>query len=354
MKTSNISDCIIVVAIMGVVYYHHTGSFLYIGRNYIPITDLLNFLNEHGWVHTLAEIFQGVSAIVGLFFINSGYGLSKRFNGSIREFYKKRFFKIYLYAALCAVICSAIVFIIDGRMIFSYWSSFLPVFGFYEFHRDAALLQYWFLANIFVYYLIFPFLYFKYSNRKYLLILLVVFLFGELTAIGIIPSFTTLYHSTIFRLPEFMLGIFIARNASIEKLIFKKSARTLFAGLIIFLCGYVFLYNRYLHLFVYFLSSIGIYVVLAQLFLFIQIDKEKMRLIKKLRAGTFTLYLLHLASMKYLFDLLCKDVRPFLELYNTYIPFMFDVLFVVAGSLLFMFAGGIVEKRYNTMMQRFV
>jgi len=94
--TKENSNFILVCASVGVVIFHLQSSFFYIG-NFLNIEDVLKFYINNGAYKLVVELIRGFVAIVGVFFINSGYGLSKNGDEPINIFYKKRFFKIILY-----------------------------------------------------------------------------------------------------------------------------------------------------------------------------------------------------------------------------------------------------------------
>jgi hypothetical protein len=64
------------------VYYHlnHISEF-YVGRAlYHNLKVSVTYLGNHSYIENMIAVFKGMTAIVGLFLINSGYGLSKQFD----------------------------------------------------------------------------------------------------------------------------------------------------------------------------------------------------------------------------------------------------------------------------------
>jgi len=345
---------ILLVASIGVVYYHHNGSFLYIGNNYISIDSVLSYFKAHSLPSNVITIINGISAMVGLFFINSGYGLTKQFKyQDLTSFYKKRFYKIYLYSLLCALLCTLIVYIVEHQIITSYWSSFIPIFGFYQIDRDFPVSQYWFLSSIFIYYLFFPLVVDRFSNLTYAVIILLSLVYGYVSFCGYIHSYVDLYHSTIFRFCEFATGIYIAKNHKIERLIFTRSIKSLLLGMLIFSVGYILLYINYLNIFTYILTSIGSYIFLAQVAQFLKSINRINRIICILSAGTFTLYLLHLVSVRYICRLYMITIYDAVDHFNGYLAYLTRTLLIIITSAICLYLGGLIENKYTKIMEKY-
>ena len=134
METRNQSDFVLVLACFGVVLYHLLGNAeLYIGNAGVLSFDILNkYCSANGFFYTFFECIKGSTAIVGVFLINSGYGLYKTSNNQAPiNFYRKRFTKIWIYCLLCGIVRTMVVYAIRGDFIYSYIFSLIPIFGFY-------------------------------------------------------------------------------------------------------------------------------------------------------------------------------------------------------------------------------
>ena len=342
------------VVIIRVVYYHLNMSHFHMGLGYISPKELTAFLNERNLMHLVVELVHGIGGVVGVLFINSGYGLAKsRKLTTIGHFYKERFYKIYLYALCCALVCTLIAFVIEKQLAVSYWTSFIPVFGFYsKIERHFPVTQYWFLANIFVFYLIFPFIKKRFSNTLYIAIVILSLAYAFLSSYVWKFSFIDNYHSTVVRFAEFATGIFLARNAKWERFVFTPSIKALLLGLASFILGYVCLYLKYVNIGVYLFTSIGTYLILSQIALLLQRSNRVVRIIKTLSAGTFTLYLLHMVTVRYGYRLYLHTIYDALDNFNGYVSFVFSAVVIVFLSVIILLLGDIVEKKYRAFIAK--
>jgi len=245
METRNQSNFVLVLACFGVVLYHLLGNEeLYIGNaGVLNFKVLQSYYSSNGFFHTLFECLKGSTAIVGLFLINSGYGLYKNSkNQTPIQFYKKRFTKIWVYCLLCGILCTLVVFVTRAEFIYSHIFSLIPVFGFYEIPREGYVVQYWYLSLIFIYYLLFPYLR-KVMNTKMFFYSVVFSAFIGYLVIFNIHTTTSIYHSTLCRLSEFCFGILLAKNQKIEKYFFEfKFIKIIFASIVIII-GYLMFFD---------------------------------------------------------------------------------------------------------------
>lgn len=345
METRNQSNFVLVLACFGVVLFHLLGNQeLYIGNAGIfNFTILRSYYSEHGFLYTLFECFKGSTAIVGLFLINSGYGLYKNSkNQTPVSFYKKRFTKIWIYSLLCGIVCTGVVFAIRGEFIFSYIFSLIPVFGFYEMPREGFVIQYWYLSLLFIYYLLFPFLKKVIDTKVFLYIVLFSAFVGYLVVFNVYTS-TSVYHSTLCRLSEFCFGIFLAKNQKLEKYFFEFKFVKIGIALIIMLMGYYMFYDMRFTPFSFLFYSVGIYfggVQIAGLFVSnVSVSKA----FSVLKGGTMSVYLLHLVSFPSLVKFSLNLIGFYLKIEISYFLSLVVILVLTVLSLLVF---SIIEKYY--------
>lgn len=359
MDTRNQTNFISLLAAIGVVFFHLAGSSkFYIGNSYIPAEVIFSFYQENSLILLAIRMIQGATAYVGVFFILSGYGLSKQIAkySSTSSFYSNRIIKIYIYSLVSAVFCSIIVCIIDHKIIYGYWSSFIPLYGFYEFRRDWYVVQYWYLALLFIYYLIFPLLL---NNKQihlstFILTIVMCMVLHWLLSISA-PTFynVTLYHSVIFRFPEFLLGIFICKNRVFENFVFKQSNITAFWGILLFAFGYISLYIYEIHYLCYIFTSVGALIILAQIFYPICSYRIVLNSINLLSGGSFTLYLTHIVIIGYIIkycDIFISDSFH----YSSHIKYLSQLFIIFIMSLLILLIGRFVERIYAEKTKYFI
>lgn len=344
------SAFILVAGSIGVVIFHLLGSRFYIGSNFIDPSSIRQFLQNESIFRLAVELFNGFSAIVGLFFINSGYGLSKSNSSSnLKTFYINRLKKIYLFALAAAILCTVAALLIEHRLVYSYWSSFIPLQGLYWFHQEWPVSQYWFLSLIFVYYLVFPFLE-PLSTPKLILTAAGIFLAYLILTESTQSNWVDNYHSVFFRFPEFALGICIARHKKLEHFFFSFSFKGALSGLAIFILGYVCLFSTQLNYVSLFLTSVGSYLFLSQIAQALYRFAYVSRLFLILSRGSFSLYLFHLITVRYVyaaFKQFTESITGDLS-YGLFLLLSYAIIFGFSMALLYL--GGIIETRYQRII----
>ena len=346
-NTTHQSNTIRVLASIGVVMLHLQGSKFYIG-DYINIHHVQVLLSDFGPLKTAVELFRGISAMVGLFFISSGYGLAKSQHRTYFVYLKKRFIKVYLYATGCAVFCSFIGYIISGNFSLNWIYSILPVFGFYEMPRNANTIQYWFLSCLFSYYILFP-LFNKASSTMLTGLMAACYLLSILITTGAVSIPTSIYHSTFFRLPEFLLGILIARSPALEQLFFRPSFRGFCAGVSLFIFGYLCAYSPYTYPISLLLMSVGSFSTVSYVANTLLKQQKTQQVMAVLAAGTLTLYLLHMATARYIYDYATALLRTVTV--NVFVLFSVDLAILLILCLVLLLLGRVVEERYHSFVK---
>lgn len=344
MDSRENSNFILFTASLGVVIFHLQWSRFYIGYP-LDLQNLTAFFNTHGIMKTVMDLLRGVVAMVGLFFINSGYGLSKSFHGtSYSLFIRRRLVKIILYAFLAAITCSLVSFFFTGQFLFRWLTCLTPIFGFYETTREFAMVQYWFLSLLISYYLIFPFL-IKIPTKFLIILSLSIYILGYVVLIRHYEIGTSYYHSTIFRLPEFILGILLARLSKLEKFVFEKQFFSLVVGIFIFFVGYAFVFNPYTYTVSLLLMSSGVFLFLSQISLYIKVGTNLSFAINFLSSGTLTLYLFHMATIRYAYDYMHSFIYS--EIHNKFFALVIDMAVLIFLSFIIMSIGAFLEKKYH-------
>jgi hypothetical protein len=303
LETRFQSSFILVLACAGVVHFHLAGSgMFYIGSSgSLHLGDLLQSFRSEGLSVTLETMFKGATGIVGLFLVNSGYGLAKSYAGvPAGRFFLRRFLKIYLYGVLCGLLCSLAVFAVCGEPVYGYWSAFVPVFGLCEFPRDGWTAQYWYLSLAFVYYLLFPAVQRWLTPISFWAIVLSCAGHGYVIQYGLC-NFTSPYHSTICRFPEFCLGVLLGQSAVLERIVFVPGLWRALAAVGVAGSGYLLFFIPVLSPFSHLIFTAGCYWLLAQTAGWIRSARRLVPLFSLLSEGTYTVYLLHLVVLGWIF-----------------------------------------------------
>lgn len=348
-----------VVAIIGVVYYHLIHSQFYIGKypGWLDIQKLITFWKENGFFFTLVEMHSGFSAVIGLFLIISGYGLTKKHQTTPPYiFLLNRFKKIYLYSLAMALVCTLLVFIVYQKWTFSYWSVFTLVYGFYDrIPRGPGVGQYWYLAIQFTFYLVFlPIRNMKSMRNLLILSLLVAFGYGACIRLGLV-NIVSFYHSSICRFPEFVAGMFLARNNNYETMVFRFSYVRIAFSIIWVILGCVSFFNEWTSLYAHFIFSTGLFFFLAQCINFLSRWPLVPIITNYLSGGTFTLYLLHLVTVFYIFGFFNKRIFvPVKESFQVYAGavHIFSLVFIVICCVGILVVGKRIESWYQLKLNR--
>jgi peptidoglycan/LPS O-acetylase OafA/YrhL len=346
-KTSHQSNTLRVLASIGVVVLHLQGSKFYIG-DHIHFHDVQSFMSDHGPLKTALELFRGISAMVGIFFISSGYGLAKSPQRTYSVHLKKRFIKVYLYAVLCAVLCSFIGFTLSSNFSFNWIYSILPVFGFYEMPRNANTIQYWFLSCLFSYYILFP-LFNKASSTMLTCLMAACYLLSVPVTTGYMSIPVSIYHSTFFRLPEFLLGILVARSPALEQFFFRPDFRAFIAGTSLFSIGYLCAYSPYTYPISLLFMSVGSFAIVSYVANTLLKQQKTRQAMAVLAAGTLTLYLLHMATARYIYEYATDQLRSLTG--NIFVLFTVDLTILLILCLALLLLGRFVEERYHSWVK---
>ena len=352
METRSQSNFVLVLACFGVVLYHLLGNEeLYIGNaGKLDFKILQSYYSSNGFFYTLIECIKGSTAIIGLFLINSGYGLFKSArNQTPIQFYKKRFTKIWIYCLLCGFLCTLIVYSVRADFIYSYIFSIIPIFGFYEMPREGFVVQYWYLALIFIYYLLFPYLR-KVMNIKVFFYLMLASAFIGYLVIFNVYTTTSIYHSTLCRLSEFSFGILLAKNQKFEKYFFEfKPIKIVFASILI-LIGYLMFYEPGFVPFSFLFYSVGVYFLGVQIAgLFIS-NVRVARLFSVLKGGTMSVYLLHLLFFPSVLKILLNFIDSYFKIEKSYLS---SFVIILCITILTLFFFNIIEKYYYGLSEKF-
>ena len=232
--------------------------------NIIKGISILTILCYHWWTPRPWWFSLSAFQAVGIFVILSGYGLAKSIqkNNDWKQFYKKRFYKIYpLYWFIISA--SAFIFYVVGVQI-SYTNAWslsgfdwaLLISGFHTIKRGlywGINPAWWFVSLILQLYLIFKFVYHSVKkNPNYSLVFsIIIWLFYQFYVIAIIPSQSLLFHhnflfvsSFIIHLPEFVFGVWLAHIQHLKKRSYDAIKVSLFTfGFILYA---LFLKNQYI------------------------------------------------------------------------------------------------------------
>ena len=320
METRDQSNFVLVLACIGVVVFHLIGDdMFYIGNaGRMSLENLKLFYSSNGFLKTLSSCFQGSTAVIGIFLINSGYGLYKTsIHQSPVGFYKKRFTKVWIYCLLCGLLCTIILFPLKGIFSYSYIYDLIPVFGFYEMPRGYFVMQYWYLSIIFVCYLLFPFIKKIINNKFFIISALFSVLIGYFVIYDIYTS-TSIYHSTLCRLSEFCFGILLAKNQKLEKYIFGHKFNKIFIAFAITMIGYFMLYIKVFTPYAYLFHSLGAYFFGVQVATFLVSNESVASAFSKLKGGTMSVYLLHLVSINFMVSFSNKQIVSYFAIENYY------------------------------------
>lgn len=349
METRNQSNFVLVLACFGVVVYHLIGDDeFYIGNSgALSFENIRNYYSLNGFYNTVSALIKGFSAVIGVFLINSGYGLYKSAKKlSVLNFYKARFTKIWIYCLLCGLVCTFLVFISKGELIYSYLYSMFPVFGFYEMPREYFVMQYWYLAIIFVCYLLFPILKNAMSPGFFLVTVLFSAAVGYLIVFDVYTS-VSIYHSALCRLSEFSFGILLAKDQRIEKYFFEYGFYKILIGFAALMSGYLMLYEANLSPFSYLVNSVGVYLVGVQISTLFVSKAGIANIFSRLKGGTMTVYLIHLVSINYMVDLFRKLILSYLHSDAYYfVSFILIILFTIIALLI----ANIIEQKYYKLV----
>lgn len=350
METRNQSNFVLVLACFGVVVFHLIGDdTFYIGyAGTLKLGMLQSYYSSHGFLQTLLVCIKGSTAIIGVFLINSGYGLYKTSGRDTSgSFYKKRFSKIWIYCLLCGIVSTIIILLTQGKFIYSYIYSLIPVFGFYEMPREAFVIQYWYLAIIFVCYLFFPVL--KKTMNTHFFILSVLFsaFIGYLVIFNVYTS-TSIYHSALCRLSEFCFGILLAKDQKIEKYFFEFKIYKSGIAVAIMLVGYVMFYTPELAPFSYLFNSVGVYFLGVQLASLFISNGSVASLFSKLKGGTMSVYLLHLVSINFIVS---RSMKYMVSIFSIEEFYLLSFFFILIYTIPALFVFNIVEQKYYRLLK---
>ena len=360
-KSSRFATALIFfLASIGVVYFHLNGSQFYISYDF-GLKAILAYLKQHSFFFVIVELFSGSCAVIGLFLITSGYGLSKNYNKTPAYlFLLNRFKKVYLYSFFMALICTLVVFLVDKTWVFNFWHSFLLLDGFYDkLPRDRATIQYWYLALAFTYY--FAFITFRRIRSTGNLLtwsLVVAHVFGicmilqkeSIVDFNFPPlDFVSFYHSCVGRFPEFVAGMFLARHRILEDLFFRFSYTRLIFGIVWVFTGYCSFFNQLSYLSSHFIYSTGLFFFLSQLAGFLMRWPSCVRYISFLSGGTFSLYCLHMISIDYAFTFL-SNITGNISFPKEIIRLLSD-FFIILCCIFILLIGNKIELRYRSVMQ---
>lgn len=345
METRNQSNIVLVLACFGVVLYHLLGNEeLYIGNaGVLSLETVKSYYLSNGFFYALFECFKGSSAIVGLFLINSGYGLYKTSkNQTPAIFLRKRFTKIWVYSLLCGILCTLVVLVARGEFIYSYIFSLIPVFGFYEMPREGFVVQYWYLSLIFIYYLIFPYIRKVMDIKVFVYSVLFSVVIGYLVIFDVYTT-TSVYHSVLCRLSEFCFGILLAKNQNIENYFFRFKLIKIGIALIIALIGYYMFYDVRFVPFSFLFYSVGVYFLGVQIAALFVSNVSVAKWFSQLKGGTMSVYLVHLVIFPSLVKICLRFINVFAGIENSYLLSFVIILFITFLSLLFF---NIIETHY--------
>lgn len=345
METRNQSNFVLVLACFGVVLYHLLGNEeLYIGdAGLLSLETIKTYYLSNGFFYALFECFKGSTGIVGLFLINSGYGLYKTSRDQTPAiFLKKRFTKIWLYSLLCGILSTLIVLVAKGEFIYSYIFSLIPVFGFYEMPREGLVVQYWYLSLIFIYYLLFPYIRKVIDAKLFVFIVLFSAFIGYLIIFEVYTS-TSVYHSVLCRLSEFCFGILLAKNQKTEQYFFRFKFMKIGIALFIAFVGYYMFYDVRFVPFSFLFYSVGVYFLGVQIAALFVSNVSVAKLFSKLKGGTMSVYLIHLIIFPTMVKISMRIINLFVEIENSYIISFVIILFITFLSLLFF---NIIETHY--------
>lgn len=345
METRNQSNLVLVLACFGVVLYHLLGNEeLYIGNaGLLSLETVKSYYLANGFMYTLFECFKGSTAIIGLFLINSGYGLYKTSSEQTPAiFLRKRFTKIWIYSLLAGILCTLVVLIVRRDFIYSYIFSLIPVFGFYEMPRDGFVVQYWYLSLIFIYYLVFPYLRKVMDTKVFFYSVLFSAVIGYLVIFDVYKT-TSVYHSTLCRLSEFCFGILLAKNQKLEKYFFGFKFFKIGIALIIALTGYYMFYDVRFVPFSFLFYSVGVYFLGVQIAALFVSNVSVAKWFSRLKGGTMSVYLIHLVFFPSLVKICVHFINLYTKIENSYLLSFVIILVITFLSLLFF---NIVETRY--------
>jgi len=258
---------------------------------------------------------------------------------------------LILYALFCGIFCSLIFYLIEKKISTSWLYSLTPFFGFFEIKRDTATIQYWFISCITFYYLIFP-LVFKFLDVYAVLCLISIILLLSVVVIYLdVSMYTSMYHSSIFRFPEFLLGIAIARVKWLERFFFSKSVHSLAIGFLFFILGYLFLFINVLYSFGLFFLSSGAYLILSQIWCRVKSFSASVgKLFEIMSRGTFSLYLLHMVTIYYFYNFLNNLLdKSGLQIF---LVFFLRLFIIISLSVSLLLIGGVFEKKFSKFVSK--
>ena len=343
MRTRTQTNILLVIACTGVVLLHLNGDMaLYIGHD-LGIQDIINLYHTKGLLSTLQTAFQGMTAIIGIFLINSGYGLTLSSQNDTRKiFYSRRFTKIWLYSLICGLFCAVVAYFYQGNIQYLFVFNLLPIFGFYETPRDWTTIQFWFLSLIFAYYFVFPFIVKALNTKLFLIIAIPCIGMGYLIFFGLYNT-VSIYHSTIVRFPEFLFGILLAYRTDWQKIVFRARPIKIVLGLVLFCTTYLLNYIPLLSPVSHLLFSVSAYFLGIQLAGLLDKNSHVARIFNFLKRGTFTTYLIHIV--------VGKAALRFLSSWGTFQSLfeyscLFRIVVVMLISTVLMAVGSMAEKWY--------
>jgi len=346
MDTRSQTNILLLFACLGVVIFHVAArNPIYIG-NELSIGLLSQTYKEYGLGYTIQKCLEGMTAIIGIFLINSGYGLAiSKKSISVSKFYKQRFLKIWVYSFLCGLFCTGLMLLNGKGLHISYLYSLIPIFGFHEMPRDWSVVQYWYLSLAFTYYIIFPFIVSRLDKLRFILISIFCVCFGYLIYFNIY-SYVSIYHSAICRFPEFLFGILLARDERLKSIFFETKNSKILLGILLLLISYSTFYIGVLNPLSNLFFSISCYFLGIQLAAkFAKFDSLN-RYLGVLKCGTFSLYLTH----NVLVNVIMAIPRKFTSMESLANAieqsYYVRVLFAVCLSTVFLFLFGYIEKMY--------
>jgi peptidoglycan/LPS O-acetylase OafA/YrhL len=249
-----------------------------------------------------------------------------------------------------AILSYIIFFIMEGIISFKCWSSFIPLFAFFDgFGRDTVTIQYWYLSLQFIFYIYFVFsIRIQSIENLFALSFLGALIFGLFLIVVEYYGFkiTSPYHSVIVRLPEFIFGILLAKNRSLESKIFMFSYSNLIVSITILIAGYLCFYGELSYAIANFIYSLGVFYLFSQISCILIKFNMVRKIVPKLSSGTFTLYCLHMSTIYYVYNYMIKitDKLEFSEISK----YFFNQFLLLVLCIALLIIGGEIEKLYKS------
>ena len=298
---------------------------------------------------------------VDMFLFLSGYGIYHALTKSndVRMFYKKRLIRLFVPYILVLIIwgIAQIFHNTTGGL-----RGFVYSYSLVTFFLRGELSE-WYLAAIIPLYIISPWLV-KYIKKKQnsiyvlistVLVLSVVFLLGEEAFSGTKYSqaFSNVNDIMVIRIPMFLAGIYVAKNAYREKLLCvskRKAGRILVLGVILFAFNTIvfpgdkgFLSQWYISRAIFGIICIPLLLLTGNTFERIKGSGRGLRVLGWIGTLTLELYLLHEKVLSYLESLLPKSF---------FVSVITNILAVVIALLLAFLVSKAAKRIQQSMFKR--